>query len=106
MFIHIYIYLGSRFQCPGLESWNLPECFRRPKRFLSGSSFKQVYDGLQSSFEMALRRLLGVPGTLSGVLGAAKNIDFVQYILQKSSFFVSCSYDTFRHRLCGAEKLS
>ena len=68
---------GSRFQGPGLESWNLPDGDQRKKRFFRGSSIKHLYGGLQSSLEMALRRLLGVPGTLSGVLGVAQNIDFV-----------------------------
>ena len=39
IYIHIYIYLGSNFQVPGPETWDLPASFQRKKRFWTWSSF-------------------------------------------------------------------
>ena len=72
LYIYIYIYLGSRFQSPGLETWNLPDSFRFPKRFLAWSSFRRPSYRHQDSPVDVPDPFLFVYGCLKGSLGPSK----------------------------------
>ena len=81
MYIYIYIYLGSTFPGPGLETWLPPDSCRRQKRFFTCASFRVLFEwvprlpgeGPADIFRGFRVRLRG-PGT-------AKTMDSVQYIL-------------------------